>query len=90
MTLAISYESHSSIIEADEHSELRMTAHHPHSRFVRIEEPDGTIRLVPFELLDEAERAIMENHDLYVQTRRGLDQLVEGKYESSDWLFTEE
>lgn len=90
MTAAISYESASEIVEADEHSNLHMSAGQPHTRFVRIEEPDGTIRLIPLSLLHESEQAILENEDLYNSTRAGLAEYAEGRRVSSDLLFADD
>ncbi|MGC4932797.1 hypothetical protein ACLQ3C_03850 [Gordonia sp. DT30] len=56
---------------------------------MRITESDGSIRLVPMSALHESERAILENKQLYEQTRRALNEVVEGKTTSSDWLFDE-
>ena len=90
MTAAISYDSESEIVETDAESRLHLTAREPHQKFVQIHEADGTIRLVPFDVLDDAERAIMENPELYRQTRQGLADFVAGNGVSSDWLFDDE
>jgi hypothetical protein len=90
MTAAISYESESEIVETDDESRLHFTAGEPHRKYVRIVETDGTIRLVPFDLLDDAERAIFEDSELYRHTRQGLADLVAGRGVSSDWLFADD
>lgn len=90
MTTAISYESESKIIEADGASQLLVGADQPHRRFVKIIEADGVIRLVPLDLLHESERAILENEELYSQTRQGLEDFKAGKSVSSDWLFADD
>jgi hypothetical protein len=87
MTAAISYESDSEIVETDDDSRLHFSAGEPHRKYVRISERNGTIRLVPFDLLDEAERAILDNPELYRQTRQGLADFAAGLGVSSDWLF---
>ncbi|MDX1870965.1 hypothetical protein SBI67_02420 [Mycolicibacterium sp. 120266] len=89
MTAAISYDSESEIVETGDAPEVRIEAP-AHTKFVKIVESDGTIRLVPFALLDAAERAILEDAALYTQTRRGLAAFSAGKGVSSDWLFDDE
>lgn len=86
MTAAMSYDSPSEIVETGDRAEVRIEAP-AHTKFVKITEADGTIRLIPFSLLDDAERAIMEDQDLYRQTRAGLKAFQEGRGVSSDWLF---
>ncbi|MEW5813686.1 MAG: hypothetical protein AB1925_30045 [Actinomycetota bacterium] len=90
MTLAISYEAPSDIVEADARSELHLRAAGPHQKFVRIEEADGEIRLVPLDRLHESERAILESKQLYKDTRVGLREFAAGERASSDWLLDEE
>ena len=90
MTAAINYESESDIVETDAESRLHLLAGQPFRKYVRIVEDDGTIRLVPFDLLDEAERAILENPELHRQTRQGLTDLAAGQGVSSDWLFADD
>lgn len=87
MTTAISYESESEIVETDANSQLHLRAERPYEKYVRIVEHDGTIRLVPLARLHESERAVLENRQLYGDTRRGLQEFAEGKRVSTDWLF---
>lgn len=47
-------------------------------------------QLVPFALLDAAERAVLEDPDLYRQTRQGLEDFTAGNGVSSDWLFADD
>jgi len=61
-----------------------------HTKYVKITDSDGSVRLVPFNLLDDAERAILENDGLYKAVRAGLKEFAEGKSVSSDWLFDDE
>lgn len=87
MTVAINYESESEIVETDADSQLHLRGDKPHEKYVRIVEGDRTIRLVPLDLLHESERAILENRQLYEDTRRGLEEFAAGQRVSSDWLF---
>jgi hypothetical protein len=87
MTMTISYDADSEIVETDDDSRLQINPGQPHRKYVRIIEEDGTIRLVPYELLDGAERAIMEDRELHRQTRQGLSDFAAGEGVSSDWLF---
>ena len=57
---------------------------------MEIHEPDGSIHLVPLDQLHESERAILENRQLYEETKTGLSEFVSGKSTSSDWLFEDE
>lgn len=57
---------------------------------MRIIEADDTIRLVPLDHLHESERAILENRQLYEDTRAGLREFAAGRRVSSDWLFDED
>jgi hypothetical protein len=90
MTAAISYDSESDIVETDAESRLHLLADEPHRKYVRIIEADGTIRLVPLDLLHESERAILEDPELYASVRTGLQEFTEGQRVSSDWLFDNE
>jgi len=91
VTAAIDYESESEIVETDADSRLHLRADGPHEKYVRIVENDGrTIRLVPLELLHESERAILENRQLYDDTRRGLREFAAGERVSTDWLLEDE
>lgn len=87
MTAAISYESESDIVETDADSNLHLRAGSPYQKYVRIIEDDETIRLVPLALLHESERAILENQQLYDDTRQGLNEFAAGESVSTDWLF---
>lgn len=89
MTAAISYDSESEIVESGDAPEVQIGVP-AHTKFVKITESDGTIRLVPFALLDDAERAILDDPELYRQTRRGLAEFAAGKRASSDWLLADE
>lgn len=89
MTAAISYDSESEIVETGDAPEVRFNAP-AHTKFVKIVEADGTIRLVPFTLLDDAERAILECDGLYHEIRAGLKQFAAGERVSSDWLLDDE
>ena len=90
MTTAISYESQSEIVEADADSQLHLSAGGPHRKYVQIIEENGTIRLVPLDNLHESERAILEDTQLYRDTRAGLLEYSNGERVSSDWLFDDE
>ena len=90
MTTAIDYASESEILETGDSTVLAVDSRRTHEKFVKITEADGSIRLVPFSLLSEAEQAILLDPDLYAQTRRGLDEFVKGDSISSDWLFEDE
>ncbi len=57
---------------------------------MEIHEPDGSIHLVPLDQLHESERAILENRQLYEETKTGLSEFVSGHSTSSDWLFEDE
>ncbi|HOB50588.1 MAG TPA: hypothetical protein PKK01_14935 [Mycobacterium sp.] len=89
MTAVISYESESEIVDTGDRAEVRLAAP-AHTKFVKIVDSDGTIRLVPFALLDDAERAILENRGLYDEIRTGLKQFAAGERVSSDWLLDDE
>lgn len=88
MTTAIGYEEASTIVETDDSSRLQLST--PAVRYVKVEEADGTIRLIPLSALHESERAILENTELYRETRQGLEDFVNGRGVSSDWLFDDE
>jgi hypothetical protein len=90
MTVAINYESESDIVETDADSQLHLRADRPHEKYVRIAEVDGSIRLVPLDLLHESERAILESRQLYQDTRRGLEEFAAGQRVSTDWLSEDE
>ena len=90
MSAAISYDSESEVVETDAESRIRLPDAQPHQKYVQMHESDGTIRLVPFSMLDDAERAVLENPELYRQTRQGLADFAAGKSVSSDWLFADE
>jgi hypothetical protein len=90
MTTAINYDSDSEVLDSGDSLEVKIDVSHRHAKFVKITEHDGTIRLVPFELLDDAERAIMENRQLYADTRAGLADFAAGRRVSSDWLFQDD
>ena len=57
---------------------------------MEIHEPDGSIHLVTLDKLHESERAILENSQLYEETKTGLSEFVSGQSTSSDWLFEDE
>lgn len=90
MTVAINYESESEIVESDAEACLHVPAGSAHRKFVRIQEPDGSIHLVPLDQLHESERAILENRELYEDTKTGLSEFASGESTSSDWLFEDE
>lgn len=90
VTTAISYESESDIVETDADSQLHLRANRPYEKYVRIIDDDGTIRLVPLALLHESERAILENRQLYADTRQGLKEFAADERVSTDWLFEDE
>ena len=87
---SIPYGDDSSIIEADELSELRVGGKQPHERYVKTVDASGVIRLIPLSSLHESERAVLENVDLYRETRQGLMDAAAGRTVSSDWLFDDE
>ncbi|MDV7194033.1 hypothetical protein [Mycolicibacterium fortuitum] len=89
MTLAISYDSKSEVFETGDESAVSVTLP-AHTKYVKITDSDGSVRLVPFDLLDDAERAILENDGLYEAVRTGLKEFAEGKSVSSDWLFDDD
>ncbi|RIS84050.1 hypothetical protein [Mycobacteroides abscessus] len=89
MTTAIRYESESSIVSADGHAELRLHTS-PNAKYVKVIEPEGTIRLVPLALLHESERALLEDAELYRQTRQALAEYAAGERVSSDFLFADD
>ncbi|UEA22796.1 hypothetical protein LK464_15030 [Mycobacteroides abscessus subsp. abscessus] len=90
MTTAIRYESESSIVSADGHAELRLHTAAPNAKYVKVIEPEGTIRLVPLALLHESERALLEDPELYRQTRQALAEYAAGERVSSDFLFADD
>ncbi|MGW5338714.1 hypothetical protein NXT08_07975 [Rhodococcus pyridinivorans] len=87
---AIAYEDASTIIESDDRSELHVASQEPHERYVKTVDSEGVIKLIPISLLHESERVLLEDRELYEQTRRGLEDFVAGKGVSSDWLFADE
>ena len=89
MTAAIRYDSESEIVETGDATEVVIGVP-AHTKWVKITESDRTIRLVPFDLLDEAERALLSDRELYRQTRQGLADFSAGKGVSSDWLFADD
>lgn len=88
MSATIQYETESTIVETDDDSRLQLTT--PAVRYVKVEESDGTIRLIPLAALHESERAILENPELYRETRQGIRDFMDGRGVSSDWLFDDE
>lgn len=90
VTTVIDYESESDIVETDANSQLHLRAERSYEKYARIIEHDGTIRLVPLARLHESERAVLENRQLYEDTRRGLEEFAAGKCVSTDWLFDED
>ncbi|MEJ9078598.1 hypothetical protein WKY82_09275 [Gordonia malaquae] len=88
MTTAIRYEENSTIVRTDDAS--RLTLSEPNFQYVKVEDADGTIRLIPWSALHESERAILEDPDLYDQTHRGLENFMHGRGVSSDWLFDDD
>lgn len=88
MTTAIRYEDQSTIVETD--AESRLQLEEPETSYVKVTESDGTIRLIPLSALHESERAILQDRELYNQTRQGLHDFVTGRGVSSDWLFADE
>ncbi|MFT3714454.1 MAG: hypothetical protein QM774_00495 [Gordonia sp. (in: high G+C Gram-positive bacteria)] len=88
MSAAIEYESESTVVTTDAESRLQLDE--PDTDYVKIVETDGTIRLIPVALLHESERAILEDEDLYAQTKLGLGAFEAGERVSSDWLFDKE
>lgn len=90
MTVAINYDSESRIVESDADARLHLAAGEAHRKFVEIHEPDGSIHLVPLDQLHESERAVLENRQLYQDTKTGLGEFASGESTSSDWLFDDE
>ena len=90
MTLAINYDSESEIVESDADACLHLPAGQAHRKFVQIHDPDGSIHLVPLDQLHESERAILEDRQLYQDTKTGLSEFASGQSTSSDWLFEDE
>ncbi|MDQ1201094.1 hypothetical protein [Rhodococcus sp. SORGH_AS_0303] len=86
----IPYGDDSSIVEADEASELRVGGGLPHARYVKTVDASGVIRLIPLASLHESERAILESSQLYRDTRKGVVDALEGRRSSLDWMFDEE
>ncbi|MGB3352693.1 MAG: hypothetical protein WBB00_07955 [Mycobacterium sp.] len=77
-------------VESDDAAQVRFEAPHPHIRFVKIVDKNGVIHLIPWDHLDDAEKAIMTNKELYKDTIEGLRAFERGEGVSSDWLFDDD
>ena len=92
MTVALDRDDfgHLSEIEADEAGKFHVDAPQAHARFVQIVARDGAILLLPWDSLEDAEKALLTNDQLQKDTLEGLAAFESGEGVSSDWLFDDE
>lgn len=74
-------------LEADQSAEFHVRAPHPGAVFVKVVDADGSIHLLPWETLDDAEKAMLSDPRLRQETLDGLNAFQRGDGVSSDWLF---
>jgi hypothetical protein len=77
-------------LEADKDAEVHVAASRPGAQFVKVVDADGSIHLIPWEVLDDAEKAILSHPKLRHDTIEGLKAFQRGEGVSSDWLFDTE
>ncbi|SPM38561.1 hypothetical protein MNAB215_738 [Mycobacterium numidiamassiliense] len=74
-------------LQADQSAEFHVAAPHPGAVFVKVVDADGSIHLLPWETLDDAEKAMLRDARLREETLEALDAFQSGEGVSSDWLF---
>ncbi|MGO8962142.1 hypothetical protein [Mycobacterium sp.] len=89
MTVVVDRDGHGepTRIAADEDAQFRVPAPGPGAVFVKVVDADGSIHLLPWDALDDAEKAILSDPQLRRDTLDGLDAFARGEGVSSDWLF---
>ncbi len=74
-------------LEADQSAEFHVRAPHAGAVFVKVVDADGSIHLLPWESLDDAEKAMLRDARLRGETLEALNAFQRGEGVSSDWLF---
>jgi hypothetical protein len=77
-------------LEADHSAEFHVPAPHPGAVYIKVVDADGSIHLLPWESLDDAEKAMLSDPRLREETLEALSAFQRGEGVSSDWLFDSE
>lgn len=77
-------------IAADEAAQFHVPAPEPGAVYIKVVDADGSIHLLPWDALDDAEKAMLTDTQLRKDTLEALDAFKRGEAISSDWLFADE
>lgn len=61
----------------------------PNARYVKLLDGSGGFHFLPWDRLDDEEKALLENDQLREDTLAGLKEIQTGEGMSTDWLFAD-
>lgn len=76
------------VVESGEDARLDVSV--AHARFLKIQDEDGSIHLIPWDHLSDGEKALVLSPQLWEDTNAGLRSYAAGSGVTADWLFADE